>query len=159
MHLGGKLIVGLLTAFLGACATPDDLASYEVQFDRDKPFGIVSGYVVSQKVRGLPSCPADSICMDAVFELQLEETEMVAGSAGAPISTVWAVWHSGRTGTPRMAFIVQKAADGRLWSVSRGTTISDGRACFSAWEWEQHRKLLTSAGGKLVQDQVCVPVI
>ena len=65
---------------------------------------------------------------------------------------------SGVGGSPQMAFIVQKAEDGRLWSVGRGARVSDGRACFGDWAWQSHRELLMTAGGELVDDTVCVRV-
>ena len=155
----GKLSVCLLALVSASCATPPNgLDQYVVAFDPNEPFGLISGYVATHRVRGLPACPDDFICMDAVFEIQLDRAELVAGSADSRISTVWAVWHTGVGGSPQMAFIVQKAEDGRLWSVGRGARVSDGRACFGDWAWQSHRELLMTAGGELVDDTVCVRV-
>jgi hypothetical protein len=153
-----KLTVGLLPALLGGCMTPSSgLGVDDFEFDASQPIGLITGYAVHQRLRGIPACPADWICMDVVYEIRLDDAELIAGSTGASLTTVWDVRHTEAPGTPQMAFIVQKAKDGRLWARA-DSVVSEGKACFSRSSWERHRGLLQEARAVPDEEGVCVAV-
>lgn len=119
--LFGAQIIG------GCVAGGDDRPSPLVP---DADFAIYTARIDGMHLIGLPDCPENHICLDAVFDLTITPVEIIAGNPRVGKQTFRIIKHSAYPNDVTLMIHAKREPDGKWSLLSR--SIVDVSACLAS---------------------------
>lgn len=102
---------------LAGCATGNNIRPSPLNPNAD--FAIYTANIDDMNVVGLPECPEDHICLDAVFEITLTPMEIIAGNPNVGKQTFHTIKHSAYPRDVALMIHAKREPDGKWTLLSR----------------------------------------